>query len=67
MRWTTQIDVPWVGWFAWYPVRLDGVDDPAVHWVWWEWIERKTNYVQGYRCTYYRLPDGFVQMREVKD
>lgn len=55
MRW--QIDDgsrPWHRWFAWYPVQLNGTDTR----VWWEWVERRIDNVQGWRIARYRAEGG---------
>lgn len=46
----------WRPWFAWHPVRLRESGDI----VWWENVERQTEFVSGYdgtyAFTYYRRP-----------
>lgn len=46
----------WRPWFAWFPVRLRESGDV----VWWERVERRTEYVSAYdgtyAFTYYRRP-----------
>jgi hypothetical protein len=45
----------WRRWFAWHPVRLRATGDV----VWWEYVERRTEFVSGYgrTFTYYRRPE----------
>lgn len=46
----------WRRWFAWHPVQLEDGGDV----VWWEHVERRTEFVNGYDGTYafdyYRRP-----------
>ncbi len=58
-------DRDWHSWFAWYPVRLSFDQNDSR--VWWEWIERKKENIQGYIITSYRLPNGFRRMKETKE
>lgn len=53
--WAEKVDAwtRWHPWFAWYPVRIP---DTRVC-VWWETIERRTDYCMGYRFHQYRLPE----------
>jgi hypothetical protein len=38
----------WHSWFAWHPVRI------GMTWVWLERIERRVEYIQGWRFNSYR-------------
>ena len=46
----------WRRWFAWHPVTIRTTGDV----VWWEYVERQTEFVSGYdgtyAFTYYRRP-----------
>lgn len=49
MRWgipsIDRVDeTKWHKWFAWHPVQLTYGHDGGV-WVWWEFVERKENYM----------------------
>jgi len=47
----------WRRWFAWYPVEIGdearGLRRAGVR-VWWQWVERRTDNVQGYLIHDYR-------------
>lgn len=58
MRWQIDYgDRPWHRWFAWHPVTLQGTGTR----VWWEYVWRRIDNVQGYHIAMYtQNPDWVV-------
>ena len=53
MKWNIDFgDRPWRRWFAWYPIQLSYENSGRRAWL--EWVERKTDNVQGYLIRHYR-------------
>ena len=53
MNWKIDFgDRSWHRWFAWYPVQLSF--DASDTKVWWEYVERSKENVQGWIITRYR-------------